>query len=395
MWVGEGLITDELAERLGGTLDHDEEPARAFSLIRLLVFVGALLIGGGLFLFIGGQWDEQSPVRRVLLLLAIYLAVIAGAALAERQNLGTTARGLWFLSSIATGINIFLIGQVFNLPLNFWHGTLLWMIATLAMGWAAPSEPQGWLAVSLGVLTLGWISVPSAQFFDQGAFLFDAGGIRPLLPLIGLVLAAGSALMSDTDFGFVQRPARTVGVAMIAVPLTISTFHPTVFAAVFEMDIRLFHVVLVVLLLAVIGVTWLRASNDLVAYAAITLAVLLVVLLPQVQPTSGASSDIDHFDSLSWLAEPFDDSSLLFGIYNVFIFGFALATAAVGRWLRLRALINVGMGAMAVLMTAIYIGRIAGTLPTAFAVLLGGILLVAGAVVLERKRRDLLGEVAA
>ena len=43
-------------------------------------------------------------------------------------------------------------------------------------------------------------------------------------------------------------------------------------------------------------------------------------------------------------------------------------------------------------MLSLYIGRIAGSLPTSLAVLLGGLLLVGGGVFLERKRSDLTTE---
>ena len=60
--------------------------------------------------------------------------VILAALGVCRGRLINELRGLWFLSSITVGVNIFLLAQIFNLPLNFWQGTLLWMIAALAMG---------------------------------------------------------------------------------------------------------------------------------------------------------------------------------------------------------------------------------------------------------------------
>ncbi len=262
MWVRDGLLPAELAEQLTVTLG-EPEPVESRpdgnKLTRLLVFVGALLIGGGLLLFIGSQWGESSPSRRLLLLFGVYLVVVASAALAQRQRLNTTARAMWFLSSIAVGVNIFLIGQIYNLTLNYWQGTLLWMVACLAMGWAAPSTAQGWLAVPLGLLTLAWLSVPSTMFFEQASFVADAGGIRPLLPLLGVAMIAGAVLTPGTEFAWLRRPLQAFGAILVAVPLTISTFHPLVFAAVFEIDFRLLHVIVGAASLAAIAaptITW-------------------------------------------------------------------------------------------------------------------------------------------
>ncbi len=388
MWLAEGQIDTDLAERLRASLTAHEEPEKANKLIWILVSIGAVLIGGGLLLFIASQWDQSSPIRRLALLFGIYVLTIAGAALADRQRLGITARGLWFLSSIAVGVNIFLIGQVFNLPLNYWQGTLLWMIATLAMGWAAPSSAQGWLAVPLGILTLGWISTPSSQFFDQGAFLWDSGGIRPLLPVIGLGLVALGLLVDATDFAFLHQPSTAFGALMVSGPITVSTFHPDAFAWIFQIDFRLFHLMLIVIAVGLVAAVWYRTPGSplVIAFGAVTL--FLLALLPQVE---GGTRTFDA-ETVSWLADTFRDSELAFGLYTALVFGLAVATILAGQHYGVRGLVNVGFAMVGVLLLAVYIGRIAGELPTSLAVILGGLLLVGGAIFLERKRRELTSD---
>lgn len=394
-WQSDGLISAELAARLADTLSAEEQQVRTNKLILLLVAVGAVLIGGGLLLFISSHWDSQSPIRRVGLLLLVYALVVAAAALADRQRLETTGRGLWFLSSITVGVNIFLLGQIFNLPLNFWQGTLLWMVAALAMGWASPSPAHGWLVVALGLLTVGWISVPSSQFFDQGAFLWEPGGVRPLLPLLGLALAAGSGAVVGTDFEFTGQPGRVIGLLLVAVPITVSTFHPLTFALIWEMDARWFHLILGAGCVGVIALAWWRHPDRLPAWSLPVLGVLSGVLLIQVDFGSDVPGSIAELDSSSWLAEPIARSEWLLLLYTFVIFALALGVVIAGQRSRQAALVNIGVAVVAVLIMSIYIGRIAGALPTSVAVLLGGILLIAGAVFLERKRRDLIAEVSA
>jgi hypothetical protein len=214
-----------------------------------------------------------------------------------------------------------------------------------------------------------------------------------LLPLIGLALAAGSMLVTGTDVEFLRQPSRAIGVLLIAVPLTMSTFHPFLFAGVWQMDARVFHLVLAIACVAMTGLAWWRAPSQLLVWALPTLGVLLAVLLIQVEPDSDTPHGVDEFDSTSWLAEPIARSELALGVYTAVIFGLALGTVVAGQRFRVAALVNVGLSVIAVLAIAVYVGRIAGTLPTSIAVLLGGVLLVAGAVLLERKRRDLIAEV--
>lgn len=389
MWVAEGEIDQELADRLSTSLAAHEEPVRANAIIWVLVSIGAVLIGGGLLLFIASQWDQSAPMRRLGLLLVTYLLVVGSAALAERQRLAITARGLWFLSSIAVGVNIFLTGQIFNLSLNYWHGTLLWMIATLAMGWASPSSAQGWLVVPLGILTLGWISTPSSEFFDQGAFLWEPGGILGVLSLLGVGLIAIALLVQQTDLEWLERPTTAFGMAFVAIPLTVSTFHPAVFAWIFGLDFGLFHLVLILAVVGLVAVVWRTHRDSPLGIAFVAVAGLLVLVLPQV------ADDESRFDesTVSWLAPSFDDSEALFFGYNAVIFGFAVGVIVLGQRHSIRYMVNVGFGMVSVLLAAVYIGRIAGALPTSLAVILGGLVLVGGAIFLERKRREVTAEV--
>lgn len=389
MWERAGEIDPEHAKRLRVSLAAHSEPAKANRIIYVLVSIGAVLIGGGLLLFIASQWDQSSPLRRLLLLFFVYALTVAGAALCDRQRLHTTASGLWFLSSIVVGVNIFLVGQVFNLPLNYWQGTLLWMIATLAMGWASPSSAQGWLAVPLGILTLGWITTPTSQFFEQSEFLFSPASLRPVLPIVGLGLIALSILVTGTEFTWLERPAQAFGALCIAVPLTVSTFHPEVFAWIFQIELRPLHIGVFALAGGLIAVSWKRRPTPVLGAGFIAISVLVLALLPQV---SNPDRLIDGA-SLPWLAELFDGSEILFGIYTAVMFGLAVATILAGHQFQNRAMINVGFATVSVMLFALYVGRIAGALPTSLGVIVGGLLLVGGAIFVESKRREVSAEI--
>ena len=390
VWVAEGQIDSDLAERLRTSLAAHDEPQRTNKIIWVLVSIGAVLTGAGLLLFIASQWDQSSPVRRLALLFTIYLLVVGAAALADRQQLGVTAKGLWFLSSIAVGVNIFLVGQIYNLPLNYWQGTLLWLIATMAMGWASPSSAQGWLAVPLGLLTLGWISTPASQFFEQGEFLFAQGGLRPLVPLVGLGLVATAMVVDATLFDWLKQPAAAFGAVLVAVPIVVSTFHPMAFAWIFQVDVRPFHVVVGLGAVALIVAAWLQDRSSPFGLAGAAVTGLLMALLPQVSDDDGLLDG----DSLPWLAESFDNSELLFGLYTAVIFGLAVATIMAGQYYAKPVLVNIGYAMVSVILFALYVGRIAGELPTSLAVIGGGLALISGAIFLERRRRGAISTMA-
>jgi len=345
-WVAAGEIDEQLGQRLRSSLATVEAPERSSRLIAVLATVGAVLIGGGLLLFLASQWDQSSPVRRVLLLLAVHGLVVAGAAVAEQRRLGISARALWFLASISVGANIFLLGQIFNLPLTYWQGTALWALAALAMGWASPSAAQGWLVVPLAVLTLAWLPTPPWQQLEQLQFLVDPAGLLPLAPLVGMGLIATAMMTADSPLTFLRPAAAALGALLVAGPITVSTFHPAMGAV----------------------------------------AILLIGLLPQVPGRS--------FDggSVPWLSETFRQSPFLFFLYGAVVAGFAVAAIVVGQRIPSRAMVNGGFWTLGVVLFAAYIGRLAGALPTSAAVTLGGLLLVGGAVFMEQKRRQVIGD---
>lgn len=396
LWLRDGLLSHDQAAALRASLDEHErtsDPERTGGFVQLLSFVGAALVGAGLLAFIGGQWDEQSPARRILLILAVYGLIVATAAFAGNRQLTGVSRALWFLSTVAAGAVIFLIGQIFNLPLNWWLGTALWLLIALVAGWASPSLAHGALAVGLAILTLGWISTPSAEFFDQAAFLFDARGLRPLLGLLGLALVALALLVADTDFAFVGRPATGVGVGLVAVPLIVSTFAPETFALVFEIDLRVFHVVTAVMLVGLVGAAAVRHPASPLAVAAAVVTVVWIVLLPSVDKVEQGEF-FDHMDRVAWLAPVLLDSPVAMWLWSAVVFGLALGATELGRRYDMPVLVTVGFITMGVLLVTAYIARIAGALPTAAALLIGGVFVIAVAIGLERKRRDLLATVA-
>jgi uncharacterized membrane protein len=148
--------------------------------------------------------------------------------------------------------------------------------------------------------------------------------------------------------------------------------------------------VVVALAVTLVGAVWKRSPASPLVLGFGTVAALLLALLPQVADGRGLLDS----GTVPWLAGTFDASDFAFGVYSAVIFGLAVATILAGQHFAVRGLVNVGFAAVSVLLLSLYVGRIAGALPTSLAVIFGGLLLVGGAIFLERKRREVTAAVA-
>lgn len=418
-WEQDGLVDADLADRMRSRLvEYRTEAASATApqrdvpsatsgpgapggivepwRVRFVVMLGAVLVGGGLLAFIAGQWDQQSPLRRMALLMLVWALITAAAVASTVRGLVMTGRAFWFMSTVAAGANIFLIGQVYNLPLNWWQGCALWMLCALVMGWASGSDAQGWLAVTMLVLTVGWLVPPNSRWAEQAAALVEPQGLRALMPVLGLALIVVSRIAQTRadpgagGLGFLRQPAMVIGAVLVAVPLVVSAFHPDVFVALFSMEFGWRHAVFLLVAAVVIAVGAKIAPHPVVYGAAAAVGLAMIVILPQVAERPGSR----RVEPIPWLGPIFRGHPLTFWVWNAVVLAAAIAVVLAGRHYGERALLNVGMVSVAVLVLAFYIGRIAGQLPTSLAMVGGGLVLVAGGYVLERRRRDLLDQVA-
>ncbi len=387
LWLEAGLIDDAQADRLRGALEEREAGERSGRVIRFLVLFGAALIGMGLLLFIATHWASQSPATRLVLLFAAYVAVVAAATATASRSLPTAANGLWFLSTLVAIVNVFLIGQVFNLPLNYWQGAALSAAIAVAMGVATGMAVHGVVAVPFAILALAWIPQADQRVGQQAEALFEADGLRALLPVLGLAMIGAASGVAGTPTAFLGRALAVWGSVLVAGPIIVSTTHPEAFAWLFDIDPGWFHVVVIVLCVAVLGTALVASQFSLPSQAAAGGAAVLLLLLPQVS-TRGV-----EVDSTSWLADAAAESTALFATYQLAILALAVGLVVLGRQTARPALVNVGMASIAIVTLIIYFTRVAGAMPISAAAVGGGALLVGIAIVLERKRRELLAGV--
>lgn len=153
--LGQGLTVEVIQESFNALTVEGEKEDTSKRTIQIIVTIGAVLVGSGIFSFIAANWQEMTrPVKIGVILVSMLISYGAGWSMKEKARLLKTGEALILLGSIVYGAGIFLVAQMFNIRANWPDGFILWMIGTIAMAFAVESYPLFYLAIPLGIIAL-------------------------------------------------------------------------------------------------------------------------------------------------------------------------------------------------------------------------------------------------
>lgn len=118
-----GVISD--GQRLDMLAGY--EPKQGLSFIRVMLTIGALLVGLGILSFIASNWAELGRVAKLSIILAIFLGSML-ASYKMSDSYPKTSKSLLYIGVLTYGAGIFLIGQMFNFGGHFTSAFLLWAL---------------------------------------------------------------------------------------------------------------------------------------------------------------------------------------------------------------------------------------------------------------------------
>lgn len=97
--------------------------------------IGSVLLGLGVILILGHNWDSFDRLTRLLLSLGLLTAAQAAAAYALWRRSGSTAwlEGTAAFLMLAVGASISLVGQTYHLADDFQNFILVWMLLSLPL----------------------------------------------------------------------------------------------------------------------------------------------------------------------------------------------------------------------------------------------------------------------
>jgi len=168
-WKAAGLIDADAAARIHAFEAEHAGSARLRWPILIAIAFGAVMIAGGVLLFIAANWDALAPSQRfslVLVLVAIFH--LGGAATAEQFPAMSAA--LHAIGTAALGGGIALAGQIFNLDEHWPGGIMLWALGA-GIGWGVLRHTSQivFFAILVPVWLVGeWIVAAGINFESSG-----------------------------------------------------------------------------------------------------------------------------------------------------------------------------------------------------------------------------------
>lgn len=391
-WRKEKLLTAAQESELRHSLAdaEDEVPSRA---IAAFSAVGAILVGLGVILFVASNWGDLGPLfKTVLLVLATLATGGAGYWLAfERGDYEKTGMALLFVNVMIFGATIFLVGQIYHLPLNFWWGMLLWFAGTAFMAYVLRSRMHVWLSVLLLVLTIGWFRARYLRGFDEFGSLFDADvNLLGMLPAMGTaLLGAGVLHRRHKALEFAEGILFHWGLFLLLLPLVVSTAAREAYLVIMRYPMDAVGIAAVVVAAALLAAAFFkgefRTRQGKWALLALPVYLVFAYVLAHIPVWMGITQETLYYatDSL-WLL------SALHVLHILLVFVLLLVIIWEGTLLRMQGMVNMGIVGIGLTVIIQYFSWVFELLDRSIAFILGGLIILAVSASLERKRRSLL-----
>ena len=358
-WSDAGLIDHATADRIRAFEQaHAGQSRLRWPIVVALAF-GALMLAGGVLLFVAAHWDALSPSQRFLLVLLMVGSFHVGGTLAG-DRFPAMSETLHAIGTVALGAGIALSGQIFHLDEHWPGGVMVW---ALGAGLAFVLLRDTSQMVLFAILAPAWLASEWLEAFrghsDDHAFDILAAG--SLLLAITYFTAAASGVMASRRralvyLGGVTFPMLAIAAAFLSADDAVQASVPST---------TLLALGTAVAVLVPLALAWLLRRGE--AWMNIAAAVWVAVLF--------------------WLGSSTTDL-LLYGWWAVGATGLVAWGLRDSRTDR----INMGAAVFAATVFAFYFSEVMDKLGRSASLIGLGLLFLAGGWALERMRRKLVSQ---
>ncbi len=115
-------------------IDAYEPREEGMNYIRIILTIGAILVGLGIISFIASNWQEIGKAFKLTILVLAFLGFASSGRYLE-ESYPRTGRSLVYISVLIFGAGIFLVEQMYNISIHFSKSFLLWSLGVLPMAY--------------------------------------------------------------------------------------------------------------------------------------------------------------------------------------------------------------------------------------------------------------------
>jgi hypothetical protein len=213
-----GLITEAQCQQI---IEHFKLKEDGNRFVTILSWVGAILVGCGIILLIGSNWEAIPRGVKIAVGLGLMLGAHAGGWYL-REVEGTYRKTGEALHLVGSGLflgNIGLIGQIYNLSSRPPNAILLWWVGIAALPWLLRSKVQHLLVLCAFSLWFGM------EINQPGSWIYFGEDERQLVvyALLGLLFLGSGYCLRRTafsEFAGVTEKLGLLGFLGFAYPLT-------------------------------------------------------------------------------------------------------------------------------------------------------------------------------
>lgn len=194
-WVTHGVISPGAAKKIfefeGLPVDPTLESRGRNSSISIISIFGAVLVAAGIALLIGKNWDVLNIVARFAIIIGtLLIAYISGWYLQEHTHHTRVGQALMLVGAGMYGLGLFLVAQFFHTNANPSILFLLWGVGLLPLIALRKSEPVFIVAT---IVTLLW---------SMFAMMWSNGGPSQITPHGWFAIAAAVLIALALKFHF-------------------------------------------------------------------------------------------------------------------------------------------------------------------------------------------------
>ena len=390
-WQREGLVRPEQAQSLlarYGLLPGETPRTLHHSrIIYLLAALGAVLVGVGIILLVGANWQLIPKWVRLAVILGVTLAAYHGGFVLayRRKTYPKLGLALLLIGSLCWGAGIFLIGQMYHLSGGGAGGetkaVLYWFLGVLPLAYVLISPLHMLLALVLGSIWFGMV---------LGDFAY-LGAQASLVVLLGagiLLYALGRLQASAGRTARLEAPWRWLGLLYIFGALYAFSFRdfwewsadmrvgPQWFWPKLVLDVAGPATILLLLTRA------RRTRTDFAEGTALLLLLLLGVAIVAQHPAWFTATGIWHYYAPLW-----QGSYTVMALFNLLLLAAVVGVIALG-WARHQpGLVTFGLFVFFVQVVTRYFDLLGGMLSGGLMFVGAGLLLLGAGWALEYSRR--------